>query len=148
MGGDMGMGGGMGGGMGMGMGMGMGEPSPAMGMGNEFAAPESLGPVAKWRIETQEKLEAKAAAAEAALAERYQEAQADLEKFYAERTEKVTKRAAENRAAEQRYVEERDAAMMADSWESVCKLVDVKEKEDSAKDTSRMRQVLLKLKHT
>eukprot|EP00965_Chrysotila_dentata_P192620 6175288-Pleurochrysis_carterae.AAC.1 len=57
-------------------------------------------------------------------------------------------RACACRAAEQRYVEERDAAMMADSWESVCKLVDVKEKEDSAKDTSRMRQVLLKLKHT
>ena len=39
--------------------------------------------------------------------------------------------------------------MVADSWESVCGLVDLKEKEGAAptKDTSRMRNLLVQLKH-
>lgn len=54
------------------------------------------------------------------------------------------------RAAEAAYVQERDAAMIADSWESVCKLVDLKataEKSTIDKDTSRMRGLLVQLKH-
>ena len=52
------------------------------------------------------------------------------------------------RAAEAAYVEERDAAMIADSWESVCKLVDLKGPEKPIeKDTSRMRGLLVQLKH-
>ena len=46
-------------------------------------------------------------------------------------------------------MQERDAAMIADSWESVCKLVDLKgtEKPKEEKDTSRMRGLLVQLKH-
>ena len=44
-------------------------------------------------------------------------------------------------------MQERDAAMIADSWESVCKLVDLKEKEAKEIDTSRMRGLLVQLKH-
>ena len=51
------------------------------------------------------------------------------------------------RAAEAQYVQDRDAAMIADSWESVCKLVDLKEKDNKEKDTSRMRGLLVQLKH-
>merc|ERR1719198_2705701 len=83
----------------------------------------TLGPVAKWRIEQQERVAAKAAAAASAEAAKISEAQAALQEFYAEREEKTQKR-----AAEASYVEERDAAMIADSWDSVCKLVDLKEK--------------------
>jgi len=128
------------------------EPSipaaPLGGLGDEFSAPDTLGPVAKWRIEQQEKLAAKASAAEAALAQRIAEAQASLTTFYEERSETSAKRAAANREAEARYVEDRDAAMVADSWASVCNLVDLKEKEGSVKDTSRMRGMLVQLKHT
>lgn len=134
----------------------MPEPvAPAGGLGDEFAAPTSLGPLAKWRIEQQEKVAAKAAAAEEALAQRVQEAQEAIAQFYAERTELASKRATANREEEAAYIEQRDAAMIADSWESVWKLIDVKsDKEETAttkdvsKDTSRMKQVLLKLKHT
>ena len=56
------------------------------------------------------------------------------------------------REAEAAYIEERDAAMVADSWESVWKLIDAnktdKEETATVKDTTRMKQVLLKLKHT
>ena len=55
------------------------------------------------------------------------------------------------------YEQERDAAMLADSWESVAKLVDLKadtssssSKKEAApveKDTSRMRGLLVQLKH-
>ena len=144
--------GGMGGGMDMGgmdMGGGMGAAMPAMGggLGDEFTTPGELGPVAKWRIEQQERVSAKAAKASEAEAAKIAEAQAALQEFYAERADKVSKRAAENRAAEATYVEERDAAMIADSWESVCKLVDLKEKAGQTVDTSRMRSLLTQLKH-
>jgi len=123
-------------------------PMPPMGgLSDAFAAPETLGPVAKWRMEQQEKLAAKAAAAEAEQATRLAEAQASITTFYQELSEKTSKRAAANRESEARYVEERDAAMVADSWASVCQLVDLKEKE-GVKDTSRMRGILVQLKHT
>ena len=122
---------------------------PAMGggLGDEFTTPGELGPVAKWRIEQQERVSAKAAKASEAEAAKIAEAQAALQEFYAERADKVSKRAAETRAAEATYVEERDAAMIADSWESVCKLVDLKEKAGQTVDTSRMRSLLTQLKH-
>merc|ERR1719221_1015814 len=131
------------------------EPVASAGLGDEFAAPSALGPLAKWRIEQQEKLAAKAAVAEEKLAERVSEAQDAIQQFYAQRADLATKRATSNREAEAAYIEERDAAMVADSWESVWKLIDVKtDKEETAtvkdpsKETTRMKQVLLKLKHT
>jgi len=150
MGGGM-MGGGMpdmGGGM-PDMGGGMPDMGGGMGgMGSEFMAAGELSPLAKWKIEQQEKLAQKAAASDAALQQRLSEASEALNNFYAERTELTTKRATENRAAEAAYVQERDAAMIADSWESVCKLVDLKGPEKPVeKDTSRMRGLLVQLKH-
>ena len=88
----------MGGMGGMGDMGGMGGGMPAMG-GNAFMDPTELSPLAKWRIEQQEKLAEKAAASDAALQTRLAEAQEALSNFYAERTEKTTKRAAENRCA-------------------------------------------------
>jgi len=136
--------------------MGGGMPDMGGGMmgggmmgGADFGAPMGeLGPVAKWRLEQQERVAAKAAAAQEAEAAKMAEAQQALSTFYAERSEKTTKRAAENRAAEAQYVSDRDASMLADSWESVCKLVDLKEKAGAEVDTSRMRSLLTQLKHT
>lgn len=129
------------------------EPVVSAGLGDEFAAPTTLGPLAKWRIEQQEKLAAKAAVAEEKLAETLSEAQTAIAQFYAERTDMASRRATSNREAEAAYIEERDAAMVADSWESVWKLIDSAKEEtvtakDSSMDTTRMKQVLLKLKHT
>jgi len=117
--------------------------------GDAFMSPPGgeLGPVAKWRIEQQEKLSAKAAAAAEAEAAKIAQAQDALQQFYAERSEMIAKRAAANRDEEAQYVSDRDAAMVADSWDSVCKLVDLKEKANATVDTSRMRSLLTQLKH-
>merc|ERR1719298_329248 len=74
-----------------GMGMGMGAMDASA-----FSAPPGgeMGPVAKWRIENEEKVSQKAAAAEAA---KIAEAETALQQFYAERAEKTQKRAAANR---------------------------------------------------
>merc|ERR1719198_1641481 len=131
-------------------GMGMGMPSMGVGLGGEFAAPE-MTPLANWRIAQQEKLDAKAKQAEEALAARLAEAKGELDAFYADLADKSQKRAAANREAALQYEQERDAAMLADSWESVGKLVDLKadtsatSKKGEAlveKDTSRMRGLL------
>ena len=123
-------------------------PMPPMGgMGGGFGAPMEMGAVAKWRVERDEKVAAKAAASREAEAAKLAEAKAALDNFYAERTSKIAKRAAENRTAEAAYAAERDSAMIANSWESVCKLVDLKEKAGAIKDTSRMRSLLTQLKH-
>ena len=144
------------GGMGMGMpdmGGGMPDMGGGMGMGamdaSAFSAPPGgeMGPVAKWRIENEEKVSQKAAAAKAAEAAKIAEAETALQQFYAERAEKTQKRAAANRAEEAQYVQDRDAAMIADSWDSVCKLVDLKEKANQEVDTSRMRSLLIQLKN-
>lgn len=135
-------------------------PMPAMampamgGLSDEFTAPAALGPLAKWRIEQQEKVAAKAATAETAMAERLAAAQAAIQTFYDERSESTGKRATANREAEARYIEDRDAAMVADSWASVCGLIDLSKQSGEEKpkevtfDTSRMRQVLVQLKHS
>merc|ERR1719240_1235309 len=141
----MDMGGGMpdmGGGMPDMGGGGMGGMDSAM-----FTAPSELGPVAKWRLENAEKVSAKAQAADAAKMAKIAEAQEALNAFYAERAEKTAKRAQANREAEAAYVQDRDAAMIADSWESVCKLVDLKEKANQEVDTSRLRSLLIQLKN-
>ena len=64
-----------------------------------------------------------------------------------ERSEKTAKRAQTNRETAEQYVQDRDAAMIADSWESVCKLVDLKEKAGQEVDTSRLRSLLIQLKN-
>ena len=48
-----------------------------------------------------------------------EEAQGQIAAFYAELKEKSGKRAAENLTAQGQYVAERDAAIQADSWDSV-----------------------------
>ena len=55
-------------------------------------------PLAKWRLEQDEKLASKAAASEAALQARLAEAQQALTTFYATQREVREKRAAENRS--------------------------------------------------
>ena len=64
-----------------------------------------------------------------------------------ERSEKTAKRAQANREAAAQETQDRDAAMIADSWDSVCKLVDLKEKAGAEVDTSRLRSLLIQLKN-
>lgn len=124
------------------------EPSAPPDFGGGMTATDfgelSTGPVAQWRIDRDERVSARAAAAREAEGVVKASAKSALEQFYAERQAEVVKRAAANRDDEKRYVSDRDAAMVADSWESVTKLVDMKEKAGQEYDVSRMRQILSK----
>jgi len=125
-------------------------PAPEMGMGGMGAEMfnTDMGPLAQWRLEREEKLAAKAAEAEAALKSKIEEAQGQIATFYADLKEKSEKRAQTNLEAESTYIAERDASIQADSWQTVCGMVDLKEKAGQEKDTGRMRQLLVQLKHT
>merc|ERR1740123_2537354 len=125
------------------------EPAPTMGMGGMGAEMfnTEMGPLAQWRLEREEKLAAKAAEAEAALKQKIEEAQGQITTFYADLKDKSEKRAQANLEAEQQYISDRDAAIQADSWQTVCGMLDLKEQANPVKDTSRMRQILVQLKH-
>jgi len=169
MGGDMG---GMGGGMGGGEPAVMSDPDPPPDFGapasiEGLGAPEpiqaapiaapieagisaedfTMGPLAEWRKEREERLAVKAAEADAKHKAKVEEAQGQIAAFYAELKEKSGKRAAENLTAQGQYVAERDAAIQADSWDSVCGMVNLKEQAGQTCDTSRMRSILVQLKH-
>ena len=74
-------------------------------------------------------------------------AKADIDNFYKERALKRDKAEASNRSAEQQFITDRDSNLAAgDSWESVGKLTDLQAK-PLGKDTARMKQVLVQLKH-
>jgi len=145
MGGDMG---GMGGDMG-GMGGGMGDMGGmGGGMGGGISADDfTMGPLAEWRKEREEKLAVKAAEADAKHKAKVEEAQGQITAFYAELKDKSGKRAAENLTAQGQYIAERDAAIQADSWDSVCGMVNLKEQAGQTCDTSRLRSILVQLKH-
>ena len=97
-----------------------------------------------YRLTPNEVAAATKALADAEAAKKAQ-AQKDLEQFYAERDAKVKARVAVNREEEKQYVAERDATVQEDSWESVAKMVNLKEV--AGADTTRMRNVLIGLKH-
>ena len=107
-----------------------------------------MGPLAEWRKELEERLAVKAAEAAEKHKAKCAEAQTQIAEFYAELKEKSAKRAAENLAAQGEYIAERDAAIQADSWNSVCGMVNLKEQAGQTCDTSRMRSILVQLKHT
>merc|ERR1719491_1880389 len=141
--GGMDMGGGDMGGMGGGDMGGMGG-----GMGGGISADDfTMGPLAEWRKEREEKLAVKAAEADAKHKAKVEEAQGQIAAFYAELKEKSGKRAAENLTAQGQYITERDAAIQADSWDSVCGMVNLKEQAGQTCDTSRLRSILVQLKH-
>jgi len=165
MGGDMG---GMGGGMGGGEPAVMSDPEPlpdfdAPAPIEGLGAPEpiqaapieagisaddfTMGPLAEWRKEREEKLAVKAAEADAKHKAKVEEAQGQITAFYAELKDKSGKRAAENLTAQGQYIAERDAAIQADSWDSVCGMVNLKEQAGQTCDTSRLRSILVQLKH-
>merc|ERR1719272_1908323 len=141
--GGMDMGGGDMGGMGGGDMGGMGG-----GMGGGISADDfTMGPLAEWRKEREEKLAVKAAEADAKHKAKVEEAQGQITAFYAELKDKSGKRAAENLTAQGQYIAERDAAIQADSWDSVCGMVNLKEQAGQTCDTSRLRSILVQLKH-
>ncbi|XP_022356338.1 clathrin light chain A isoform X8 [Enhydra lutris kenyoni] len=106
--------------------------------------PESIR---KWREEQTERLEALDANSRKQEAEWKEKAIKELEEWYARQDEQLQKTKANNRAAEEAFVNDIDESSPGTEWERVARLCDFNPKSSKqAKDVSRMRSVLISLK--
>lgn len=108
--------------------------------------PESLR---KWREEQKTRLEVLDAASKAAEAEWRERAKKELHDWSVQQTEQMEMNKANNRMAEEMYLEEINDTSPGSEWERVARLCDFNPKTNkNTKDVSRMRAVLLSLKET
>merc|ERR1712014_541229 len=78
-----------------------------------------------------------------------QEASSQLQKFYAERQDTISKKKGANRSEEEAMAKSRDAmsSVGGNPWERVAELIDTNARAgDDSRDTSRMRALLIQLK--
>lgn len=138
---------------------GNGEATPAIPMGHggpppdEEAEPECAA-VSEWRAAFAKGLEEKVSSERAIKAERAEKAKQTLATMHA-RWDNGAKDALErNKKSEREFIRERDGVIsrmskpgMKPSWDIVPQLVDMTGKyKEGARDTSRMRQVLMRMK--
>ncbi|XP_004413927.1 PREDICTED: clathrin light chain A-like isoform X1 [Odobenus rosmarus divergens] len=113
-------------------------------VGRLQSEPESIR---KWREEQTEPLEALDASSRKQEAEWKEKAIKELEEWYARQDEQLQKTKANNRAAEEAFVNDIDELSPGTEWEWVARLCDFNPKSSKqAKDVSRMRSVLISLK--
>ncbi|KAB0365057.1 hypothetical protein FD754_009213, partial [Muntiacus muntjak] len=106
--------------------------------------PESIG---KWREGQTERLEALDANSRKQKAEWKEKAIKELDEWYARQDEQLQKTKANNRAAEEAFVNDIEESSPGTEWERVARLCDFNPKSSKqAKDVSRMRSVLISLK--
>jgi hypothetical protein len=114
------------------------------------AAPVSTepSPMQIWNEKWQETLLLRKDEETAAKALLMEEAKVALEEFHRERESKRESAMAKNREDEQAKLEAIEADLENDnSWQKVCKLVDLHAESDSATDVKRMRDVMILLKN-
>ncbi|XP_037758149.1 clathrin light chain A isoform X3 [Chelonia mydas] len=106
--------------------------------------PESIR---KWREEQKERLEVLDANSRKQEAEWKEKAIKELEEWYARQDEQLQKTKANNRAAEEAFVNDVEETSPGTEWERVARLCDFNPKSSKqAKDVSRMRSILISLK--
>ncbi|XP_030423789.1 clathrin light chain A isoform X4 [Gopherus flavomarginatus] len=106
--------------------------------------PESIR---KWREEQKERLEVLDANSRKQEAEWKEKAIKELEEWYARQDEQLQKTKANNRAAEEAFVNDVEEISPGTEWERVARLCDFNPKSSKqAKDVSRMRSILISLK--
>jgi len=111
------------------------------------AQEEEISPLRQYQISHSAALAEKNAKSEEKHRQITGKAQADIDNFYKERALKRDKTELRNKENESTFVAARDATLAnSTSWESVGNLVDLQSK-PLGKDTARMRQVLVQLKH-
>jgi len=112
---------------------------------------EESSALAKWRLEHDEFLARKASASEEKHSEIKARARQEVEEFYQKRAQQKEKNEKATREAEEKYLADRDALLSADTnygdWERVNRFIDFKQGHVGEKDTSRMRKILIELKH-
>ncbi|XP_029458467.1 clathrin light chain A isoform X2 [Rhinatrema bivittatum] len=108
--------------------------------------PESIR---KWREEQRDRLEVLDANSRKQEAEWKEKAKKELEEWYARQDELLQKTKANNRAAEEAFVNDVEDTAPGTEWERVARLCDFNPKSSKqAKDVSRIRSVLISLKQT
>jgi len=108
---------------------------------------EEISPLRQYQIKHSAYLAEKNARSDEKHRQVTAKAQADIDNFYKERALKRDKTEIRNKESESQFVTARDATLAnSTSWESVGNLVDLQAK-SLGKDTARMRQVLVQLKH-
>jgi len=106
-----------------------------------------MSPLRQYQVKHEALLQEKAARAEEKRQQTLAKAQADITNFYKEKALARETREANNRVSEQHFVSDLETTLAnAQSWESVGNLVDLQAK-PIGKDTTRMRQILVQLKH-
>merc|ERR550514_1040141 len=104
----------------------------------------------EWEDKHERELEEKTRKEEADKKERRKAASDELQKWHEERATGVKKHLATNRADEETVTQARAAALKpgANPWERVADLIDATARagDDDARDTSRMRALLIQLK--
>ncbi|XP_048705956.1 clathrin light chain A isoform X2 [Lepidochelys kempii] len=106
--------------------------------------PESIR---KWREEQKERLEVLDANSRKQEAEWKEKAIKELEEWYSRQDEQLQKTKANNRAAEEAFVNDVEETSPGTEWERVARLCDFNPKSSKqAKDVSRMRSILISLK--
>lgn len=105
----------------------------------------------EWEEEHTKLLQQKRDSSRAAKEEQRDEAKKEIEKFYAERNERIEKGKSKNRTDEKNFLDEMASTMeFGTPWEKVNKLVDLQKETGKAgnmNNTERMRNLLIQLKH-
>lgn len=108
---------------------------------------EESSPLRQYQIKHDSLLREKAARSEEKHKQITAKAQADITNFYKEKALARESTEANNRVSEQQFIADLESTLAnAQSWESVGNLVDLQAK-PVGKDTTRMRQILVQLKH-
>lgn len=155
MGGDEGGASNAGGGFSGGFGGGFGEGETGSAIAEVVEAPRiseaSLSAIAKWRLEHTKMVEEKQQREDAKQTEMRDGAKADLENVFKDREAKKAKRMIVNREEQAQAQQQRDASSAEDGpavWNQVGLICDLKEKAHATVDTTRMRTLLVQLKHS
>mmetsp|Transcript_41732 Transcript_41732/g.63071 ORF Transcript_41732/g.63071 Transcript_41732/m.63071 type:complete len:223 (-) Transcript_41732:120-788(-) len=121
----------------------------SMGGGGGMAAPKEVSKLREWEENHERELEGASRKEQSEKSERREAAAAELKTWYDERSNNNSKRKETNRKDEKASEAARADAMApgANPWERVVDLIDTNAKTaDVARDTSRMRSLLIQLK--
>ncbi|XP_055693158.1 clathrin light chain isoform X6 [Lutzomyia longipalpis] len=103
--------------------------------------------IKKWREDQKKRLEEKDREEEKKKEELKQQAKKELEDWYKQHEESITKTKSSNRNAEKNFVAESTEIEPGTEWERIAKLCDFNPKASkTSRDVSRMRSIILQLK--
>ncbi|CAG0897592.1 unnamed protein product [Darwinula stevensoni] len=119
-------------------------------MQTRYQAPlEEPEKIKKWREDQRIRLEKKDAEEEKAKLALREQAKRELEEWYKNHEEQISKTKSANRAAEKEYHTMSTAVEPGQEWERIAKLCEFNPKHSrGVKDTSRMRSIILQLKQS